>query len=207
MTNRFKLWKFNKSRTETFSDGVFAIIITLLILEIKLPEIHDHKDSHELFQALIALAPKILSWAVSFFFVAVMWVQHHNLFRMADKIDYGAVWINNISLFFICFLPFPTALMGEYPNNRIAVLLFGLIATLATFTQVFLYGYIVKNNLQHHYNKINAQKNVARSFLLAPFLMIIATAVSFINLWLPMVIYALVPLFFLLPFDEDPEKP
>lgn len=205
MANRFKLWKFNKNRTEAFSDGVFAIIITLLILEIRIPEIKDPTDSHELFQAFIGLGPKIISWAVSFFFIAVMWVQHHNLFRMADKIDYGAVWINNISLFFICFLPFPTALMGEYPHNRIAVLLFGLIATLATFTQVFLYGYIVKNNLQSRYNKTSAYKNVTRSFLLAPFLMVIATGVSFINLWLPMVIYALVPLFFLLPFDEDPE--
>jgi len=205
MRNRFKLWKFNKARTEAFSDGVFAIIITLLILEVRVPHIENQSNPQELFQAFKALTPKILSWAVSFFFIAVIWVQHHNLFRMAEKIDYGAVWINNILLFFICFLPFPTALMGEYPDNRIAVLLFGLVATLATFTQVFLYGYVIKNNLQSKYDKTKAYKNVVRSFVLAPFLMIIATAVSFINLWLPLVIYGLVPLFFLLPFDEDPE--
>jgi len=205
MRNRFKIWKFNKARTEAFSDGVFAIIITLLILEIKLPELKNRSNSYELWNALIALAPKIISWAVSFFFIAVMWVQHHNLFRMADKIDYGAVWINIILLFFICFLPFPTALMGEYPDNQLAVLLFGLIATLATFTQVFLYGYVIKNNLQTHYDKKSGYKNVKRSFILAPFLMLVATMVSFINLWLPYVIYALVPFFFLLPFDEDPE--
>src|SRR3954471_22130688 len=93
---RFKLWKFSKHRTEAFSDGVFAIIVTLLVLEIKVPHLSDHESSDELLNALSAMAPKIISWAASFFFVVVMWVQHHNLFRMADKIDYGMVWINNI---------------------------------------------------------------------------------------------------------------
>ena len=205
MRNRFKIWKFNKARTEAFSDGVFAIIITLLILEIKLPHLTTPSNSRELLAEFIELSPKIISWAVSFFFIAVMWVQHHNLFRMADKIDYGAVWINNILLFFVCFLPFPTALMGEYPHNRLAVLLFGFVGTLVSFTQVFLYGYVVKNNIHHKYDKQSLRKNVKRSFILAPFLMIVATVVSFINLWLPLVIYAVVPFFFLLPFDEDPE--
>jgi uncharacterized membrane protein len=205
MRNRFKIWKFSKSRTEAFSDGVFAIIITLLILEIKLPHLGNCSNSSELLAELISLSPKIISWAVSFFFIAVMWVQHHNVFRMADKIDYGTVWVNNVLLFFVCFLPFPTALMGEYPNNRLAVLIFGLIGTLASFMQVFLYAYVAKNNLHEHYNRKSVYKNVKRSFVLAPFLMVIAIGVSFISTWLPYLIYGLVPLFFLLPFDEDPE--
>ena len=205
MRNRFKIWKFSKSRTEAFSDGVFAIIITLLILEIKLPQLGNCSNSSELLAELISLSPKIISWAVSFFFIAVMWVQHHNVFRMADKIDYGTVWINNVLLFFVCFLPFPTALMGEYPNNRLAVLIFGLVGTLASFMQVFLYAYVAKNNLHEHYNRKSVYKNVKRSFVLAPFLMVIAIGVSFISTWLPYLIYGFVPLFFLLPFDEDPE--
>src|SRR5687767_9997019 len=93
---RFKLWKFSKQRTEAFSDAVFAIIVTLLVLEIKVPHLHDHQSSDELLHALRNMAPKIISWLASFFFVVVMWVQHHNVLRMADKIDYGLVWINNI---------------------------------------------------------------------------------------------------------------
>jgi uncharacterized membrane protein len=182
---------------------VFAIIITLLILEIKVPHLSDHTDSKELLEALRILAPKIISWAVSFFFIAVMWVQHHNLLRMAEKIDYGVVWLNNLYLLFLCFFPFPTALMGEYPHNRAAVLMFGLNATIATILQNCLYRRIAKNYLTSNYQQQSVLKNVRRAFILAPFLLLIATASSFISLWLPYFVYAIVPFFFLLPLDKD----
>ncbi len=200
---KFHLWKLNKTRTEAFSDGVFAILITLLILEIKIPELKDEKSSNELLWALNDLLPKIVSWAVSFFFIAVFWVQHHNLFRLPEKIDYGLIWLNNITLFFICFLPFPTALMGEYPENRIAVLMFGAVATCASFSQTYMYYYVAKNFLPQKFDKVSVMKNVKRSFILAPFLIIVAAAVSYISLMLCYVIYGIVPLFFLLPFDKE----
>jgi uncharacterized membrane protein len=203
--DKFKIWKFNKSRTEAFSDAVFAIIITLLILEIKIPALVNHESSKELLNALKVMFPKIVSWGVSFFFVAVMWVQHHNVLRMAEKIDYGIIWINNIFLFTVCFLPFPTALMGEYPHNRPAVLLFGLNATFASLMLVWLYHCIASNYLLPQFDQQNVLKNVKRVFILAPFLLIVASAVSFISLILPYIIYAAVPFFFLLPFDQDKE--
>lgn len=203
--NKFKLWKFSKTRMEAFSDGVFAIIITLLVLEIKIPHLENPDSSSELLNALRMLLPKIISWAVSFFFIAVMWVQHHNVLRMAEKIDYGIIWINNLFLFTVAFLPFPTALMGEYPHNRPGVLLFGLNATLASLMLVWLYHCVANNYLMPQFNKQSVLKNVRRVFMLAPFLLIIATAVSFINIFLPYIIYAIVPFFFLLPFDKDNE--
>lgn len=206
MFKRFQLWKINKHRTEAFSDGVFAIIVTLLVLEIKVPHLNDHTSSAELLDALAGMAPKIISWVASFFFISVMWVQHHNVFRMSEKIDYGMVWLNNIFLLFICFMPFPTALMGEYPHNRPAVLLFGLDVTIASLVQVWMYYYMAKNYLLSHYDQKNVMRNVKRSFMLAPMLLIVATAVSFVSLLLPYVIYLLVPFFFLLPFDEEKEN-
>ncbi|HAP00461.1 MAG TPA: DUF1211 domain-containing protein [Bacteroidetes bacterium] len=200
---KFRHWKLNKSRTEAFSDGVFAIVITLLILEIKIPHIENGESSRELWEAMKELAPKIISWVVSFFFVAVMWVQHHNLFRIADKIDYAVVWLNIILLFFICFIPFPVALMGEYPHNRLAVLFFGIVVTCAAYTQVGMYAHMSKYYLLPKYDYKSVRKNVRRSFFLAPMLLNIAIAVSFVNLMLCYVIYAMVPLFFLLPFDKE----
>ena len=132
-----------------------------------------------------------------------MWLHHHNVLRMADKIDYGVVWINNIFLMLVCFFPFPTALMGEYPQNRFAVLLFGIAATMASLMQNVFYGYIARNCLQPNYNKINVLKNVRLSLILAPLLLIIAVPLSFISLWLPYLVYAIVPFFFLLPMDKD----
>ena len=203
LLKKFKYWKLNKGRTEAFSDGVFAIIITLLILEIKIPHLTNKTSSNELMWALINLAPKIMSWAGSFFFIAVFWVQHHNLFRLADKIDYAFVWLNNFTLLFICFVPFPTAIMGEYPENRMAVLFFGAVVTIASFLQTCMYYYLTKHYLVAEYDKVSVSKNVRRSFMLAPLLLIIATGVSFIHILLPYLIYAVVPFFFLLPFDKE----
>lgn len=203
MFKRFYIWKFQSSRTETYSDAVFAIIITLLVLEIKVPHIQVHDNAEELVNALKDMFPKIISWAVSFFFISVMWVQHHNLFRMAKNIDYGMVWINNLFLFSICFIPFPTALMGEYPHNQPAVLLFGINATIASLLQVWLYYCVAANHLLPHYNRRSVLQNVKWSFLLAPLPLIISIGLSYISLWIPYIIYALVPLFFLLPLDKE----
>lgn len=204
---RFKLWKFHGTRTEAYSDAVFAIVITLLVLEIKVPHLQDAESPDELLSALKEMLPKIISWAVSFFFVSVLWVQHHNVFRMAKNIDYGMVWINNIFLFSIAFIPFPTALMGEYPHNQPGVLLFGVNATVASLMQVWLYHCVANSHLLPIYNREKVMRNVLRSFILAPCLLIAAVGGSFVSLWLPYVIYAVVPLFFLLPFDEEGEVP
>jgi uncharacterized membrane protein len=174
------------------------------VLEIKVPHLSDHESSEELLSALKEMFPKIVSWAVSFFFISVMWVQHHNVFRMAKSIDYGIIWINNIFLFSISFIPFPTALMGEYPHNQLGVLLFGVNVTFASLMQVWLYQSVAANHLQPQYNKATVMKNVMRSFLLAPLPLIASIGFSFISLWIPYFIYAIVPLFFLLPLDEDP---
>ena len=203
MFKRFKHWKLDKSRIEAFSDGVFAIIITLLILEIKVPHLTDAANSRELWDKLTDIWPKIASWVVSFFFIAVMWVQHHNLLRMAEKVDYGLIWINNIFLLLICFLPFPTALMGEYEHNRFAVLLFGFVATLVTLAQIWLYYYIAMNYLRTAYSQAQVLKNVKRAFFLAPFTLIVAALLSLVSLVLPYIFYFLVPFFFLLPLDEE----
>ncbi len=111
--------------------------------------------------------------------------------------------MNNLTLFFVCFLPFPTAMMGEYPENRVALLMFGAVASAASLMQTWMYHYITKYYLLDRYDKVKARKNVKRSFILAPMMLIIATAASFVYILLPYLIYALVPFFFLLPFDRE----
>lgn len=71
----------SKARVEAFSDGIFAIIVTILILEIKVPEIEHHNSMNELIDVLIHLLPKIISWIISFLIVCVIWVNHHRMFE------------------------------------------------------------------------------------------------------------------------------
>ena len=122
---------FGVSRIEAFSDGVLAIVITLLVLEIKSPELHVPTSTMEALHALLALAPKFASFLLSFLFIAVFWVNHHRFFLLVRRADWGLLWSNNILLFLLCTIPFPTAFMGDHPNNPVAVALFAFLLLLA----------------------------------------------------------------------------
>src|SRR5882724_7117601 len=113
LLTRFTRGHLHLTRIEAFSDGVFAIVVTLLVLELKIPELHDHKGAAELGDKLLAIAPKFLSWLISFIIVCKFWLNHHHVLSLAANANYGLVWINSLFLMLQSFIPFPTALMGE----------------------------------------------------------------------------------------------
>ena len=119
-----------KGRVEALSDGVFAIVVTLLVLEIKVPHVLAHDSIASLGHALLALAPKFVSWVISFVTVCVIWLNHHRLFTLIGRLDNGLFWRNANLLLWTSFIPFPTALMGDYPGNRLAVSFYGLVMCL-----------------------------------------------------------------------------
>lgn len=100
----------NKGRLEAFSDGVLAIIITIMILELKQP------DSDRI-QDLLALGPTLLAYLLSFLFIAIYWVNHHLLFNRVEKVSVGILWCNIAWLFVMSFIPFGTAWVGSYPES------------------------------------------------------------------------------------------
>jgi uncharacterized membrane protein len=122
------------SRVEAFSDGVLAIVITLLVLEIKVPQ-GVNGDEAALWRAVAGQLPVIGAWIVSFYFVLVFWVAHHYFFDLLRKVDRGLLWLNGLFLLAICFMPFPTALSGQYPASRPATLL--LSATMFLTALIF----------------------------------------------------------------------
>ena len=121
---------FSKSRVETFSDGIFAIIITLLVLEIKVPHIDAPLSSKNLLESLLAILPKFISWIISFFTIAVIWVNHHRLFKQFKILDSGIFWWNTVLLMWTTFIPFPTAVLGDYPSNFLSNLSLSLRSNL-----------------------------------------------------------------------------
>ena len=94
------------TRLEAFSDGVIAIIVTIMVLELKVP--HSTEPS-----ALLALWPLFASYALSFFLVAIYWMNHHHLFSFVTRVSHGVLWANNLLLFCISLIPFVTAYVGE----------------------------------------------------------------------------------------------
>jgi uncharacterized membrane protein len=116
----------SKTRLEAFSDGVFAIVATLLVLEIHVPQLPHGHGAGELTAALLALAPKVAIWAASFAFASVYWVNHHQFIAALASVDRPVLFTNAIFLMALSFLPFPTALLGEYPRAVPALTTFGM---------------------------------------------------------------------------------
>jgi uncharacterized membrane protein len=104
----------SKGRIEAFSDGVFAIALTLLILEIRPPPLEAGGDPGQFFAALLGLWPSFLAFFLSFFVVLVMWVNHHELFAMARGVDHPFMFANGFLLLVVTFVPFPTALLARF---------------------------------------------------------------------------------------------
>jgi uncharacterized membrane protein len=136
--------KFGALRLETFSDGVFAIVITLLVLELRVPEVH---GSNELVQALKDLLPKFISFIVSFVYITIYWINHHQLFHMIKNTNRGLFWLNSLFLMCLTFIPFPTALIGSYPMDPVAVIFYGLamMATAVSFVLMKSYVFLVNH--------------------------------------------------------------
>src|SRR5437867_4215038 len=143
LLDRFRQGELRLTRIEAFSDGVFAIVVTLLVLELKVPALKDHASVSELAHALVDLLPKFLSWLISFIIVCKFWLNHHHLLGLARHANYAMVWLNSIFLMGQSFIPFPTALMGEYPMNMLAVSLFGAVMAVNTLLFIALQSYIL----------------------------------------------------------------
>src|SRR6266536_3969502 len=93
---RFAQGELRLNRIEAFSDGVFAIVVTLLVLELRVPILHDRASVSELEHRLVDLVPKFLSWLISFVIVCKFWLNHHHLLTFARHATYGMVWLNSI---------------------------------------------------------------------------------------------------------------
>ncbi|MBI3792477.1 MAG: DUF1211 domain-containing protein [Gemmatimonadetes bacterium] len=119
----------HKGRLEAFSDGVIAIIITIMVLELKVPHGHALAD-------LVPLLPVFLSYVLSFIFVGIYWNNHHHMFQAVHRVSGGALWANLHLLFWLSVIPFVTSWMGEHHGEAAPVALYGgvLLACAIAYT-------------------------------------------------------------------------
>src|SRR6266436_4907934 len=116
-----------KGRVESFSDCVIAFAITLLILDIHLQDVGTTTNSAEMIHAIMALAPHFLIYVISFLICTVAWIAHHEFIHDLDHVDSRLLWLNSLYLMWIAFLPFPTALLGNHPEQPVAVAIYGSV--------------------------------------------------------------------------------
>jgi uncharacterized membrane protein len=126
------------SRVLSFSDGLFAIAATLLVVGIAVPTINDADSVGDLADALNDQSQQFVSFAISFAVIGRYWVAHHQMFSLMRAFDRGFVSLNLVYLGFIAFVPFPTALLGEYFDNPLAVTVYAAVVAIVSGLEVLL---------------------------------------------------------------------
>src|SRR5262249_25855864 len=129
-----RMFELGKNRIEALSDGIFAIAMTILILEFHVPELPHNASNVEVVPALLKLVPKFVTYAVSFIGLGVYWVGHHNMYHAIRRSDRVLLMLNILFFMFVAFLPFSTSVLNAFPMTQVAPLLFGAnIALLGWF--------------------------------------------------------------------------
>ena len=191
-------------RLEAFSDGVFAVAITLLVLDIKTPKAADLAAGHMgLTEALLAQWPAYLSYVLSFLTVLVMWANHHEMFRHIRRVDDTFLLLNGLLLLFITLAPFPTSLLAEYivrPEARTAAMVYsGMFIGIGIFFNVmWIYASHKGRLLARNYDRA-AVKHLTRGYLVAPLVYVAAFLLAMVSVAACVGLCYLLTMYFALP--------
>jgi TMEM175 potassium channel family protein len=186
-------------RLEAFSDGVFAIAITLLVLELSVDT-----ATHDLGAELVHIWPSYLAYVTSFLTIGVIWVNHHSLFDFVDHVDRGMLFINTLLLLVVAFTPFPTRLIAEFlredENERTAALTYGITFVIMSVIFQLLWRWMsTGRRLIRPDVPQEALDDVTRAFTPGILIYAGATLVALVSPLASIVLYLVIALFYALP--------
>lgn len=186
----------HKTRLEAFSDGVIAIIITIMVLELKVP----HGDD---ISAIFALLPVFLSYVLGFVYVGIYWNNHHHMFFAVDKINGKVLWANLHLLFWLSLIPFATGWMGENHFTQWPVVLYGIILLMNGIAYSILASILMR--------QAGKNSKLAKAFgkdwkgKVSVLLYLLAISLAFFNTKLSLIVYSAVAILWFIP-DPRIEK-
>lgn len=186
----------NKGRLEAFTDGVLAIIITIMVLELKVP----HGEN---FEDLKPLLPIFLSYILSFIYLAIYWNNHHHMMQTVTHVTGSILWANMHLLFWLSLIPFVTGWMGENDFSFASVILYGIILLFAAIAYWILQLIIIKKHGKDALLAKALGKDIKGK--VSPILYLIGIISAFINAWFAGFMYVLVAIIWLVP-DTRIEK-
>jgi uncharacterized membrane protein len=186
----------NKGRLEAFSDGVFAVIITIMVLDMRAPRGTD-------LQALKPVAPVFLCYVLSYVYVGIYWNNHHHLLHACERVTGGILWANLVLLFCLSLAPLTTAWMGENHFAALPVAVYGVMLLLAGIA----YFVLTKTLIAYHGKESVLAASIGHDWkgTVSVLVYLLAIALAFVRPWLACALYAFVALMWLLP-DRRIEK-
>ena len=186
-----------KNRLEAFSDGVLAIIITIMVLDLHIPQPTENEPHADRLGALQSLLPVFLTYVLSFIYLGIYWNNHHHLLKAAHKVNGAMMWANLHLLFWLSLFPFVTGWMGENHFTTVPTAIYGAVTFMAAIAYYILQSVILAQRGCD--SKLAAA--IGRDFKgkLSPALYALAIAAAFLYPWISCAIYVLVALIWLVP--------
>jgi uncharacterized membrane protein len=173
------------TRLEIFCDGVFAIALTLLIIDIKIPASEGIGTTRELWLALRHLGPSIFAFVLSFAIILITWVNHHALFRLVNKSSASFIYANGFLLLTVVVMPFPTALVGEYlltDHAAPAVVIYNSVTAFQAVAWILVSGAALRSQLTKDDKSTSLMRDNRRKGYLA---FVVYSLLALIAVWLP----------------------
>ena len=180
------------NRVESFSDGVIAVIITIMVLELKVP-------ADASLASLEKVVPQFLAYLLSFVTVAIMWANHHHLLKGARKPSSKLLWANNNLLFWMSLVPFATTYMAANPLQPLPVALYGVIGSLMGLGFTHLRHAILTQRYSSRDEVSDFQVRMQWKNILAAAGYLAAIGLAFVNVWISYAIYIAIPASYFLP--------
>jgi uncharacterized membrane protein len=179
-----------KNRLEAFSDGVIAIIITIMVLELKSPEGSEWHD-------LQPVVPGLVAYVISFVFVGIYWNNHHHMLHAAERVSGPILWANNHLLFWLSMVPFVTEWVGEHPAAPVPTAAYGGVLLMTALAYTLLQNAILAHHGPH--SKLAMAVGLDRKGKLSLALYVSAIPLAFVSHWVSDAIYVFVAVMWLMP--------
>jgi uncharacterized membrane protein len=193
-------FEIGKNRIEALSDGIFAIVMTLLILELHVPNLPPSAPNVEVAPALAALWPKFVSYLVTFVSLGVFWVGHHIMYHAIRRADRTLLWLNIFFFMFVSLLPFSTSVLNAFPQAFIAPLFFG--ANLAVIGWLLFFQWIYANSqpdMLAPFISAEYRARVRSRMLIVPTVTTLTALMGFWSVGISLTIYLLLLPLYMLP--------
>jgi uncharacterized membrane protein len=187
------------TRISSLADGVFAIVMTLLVLGVEVPEVPDEMIADQLFREVLLLWPLIAAYVVSFLVLGIYWMGHHTQFHFLRGVDRAALWMNIVFFMFVCLVPFSTRMVGQYSGQEIALLLYGTNLLAISLMLLAHWQYAWRAHLLDPSMGDETKRKVSRQILIGATVFAAGMGMAFVQPSWSLFVFLVVPVLHILP--------
>ena len=192
-------------RVEAFSDCVISILLTIMVFDIRFPDLAHNFSQHDVNTGFQIVGPKLIAYVFSFLIIGIMWLNHHHLFHLIQVVDEKVLWLNLMLLFWMSLIPFPTAMLGRNPFLPESAAIYGGILFMVTLSFSLLRNYVIRHRLTDQddrgltrkVNKVNIR--ALHKNMIASAAYLASVPLAYVSVYLSFACYLIPPVLFFIP--------